>query len=127
MRSRLIIVALSLFFYGCSESISPDIRDPDSLAEALPSAISKFISSDHLPDKKQVSQTLNQKTVNVFDSSSAEYPEDAIILSVMGHVYHWSSHALLRDVRMNFDMALGEASTEESGSRTSGEMLSLQP
>ena len=100
MRSRLILVALSLFFYGCSESISPDIRDRDSSVEASSRAISKFLRSDHLPAMKQIPQTLNQKTVNVFDSSSEEYPEDAIILSVMGHVYHWSSHALLRDVRM---------------------------
>ena len=100
MRSRLILVALSLFFYGCSESISPDIRDRDSSVEASSRAISKVLRSDHLPAMKQIPQTLNQKTVNVFDSSSEEYPEDAIILSVMGHVYHWSSHALLRDVRM---------------------------
>ncbi len=100
MRSRLILVALSLFFFGCSESISPNIRDSDSSVKASSRAISKFLRSDHLPDSKQVPQTLNQKTVNVFDSSSAEHLEDAVILSVMGHVYHWSSHALMQDVRM---------------------------
>ena len=100
MRSRLILVALSLFFFGCSESISPNIRDSDSSVKASSRAISKFLRSDHLPGSKQVPQTLNQKTVNVFDSSSAEHLEDAVILSVMGHVYHWSSHALMQDVRI---------------------------
>ena len=100
MRFRLVLVAVSLFLYGCIERISPEIDDHDSPVEASSKATSKVLRSDHPPDIKQVPQTLNQKTVNVFDSSSPEHLEDAIILSVMGHVYHWSSHALLSDVRM---------------------------
>ena len=100
MRFRLVLVAVSLFLYGCIERISPEIDDHDSPVEASSKATSKVLRSDHPPDIKQVPQTLNQKTVNVFDSSSPEHLEDAIILSVKGHVYHWSSHALLSDVRM---------------------------
>ena len=82
MRFRPILLAISLFLYGCIERISPEIGDPDSPVEASSKAISKVLRSDHPPDMKQVPKALNQKTVNVFDSSSPEQPEDAIILSV---------------------------------------------
>ena len=100
MRSGLILVALSLFLCGCGKRISPDIRDSDSSIEGSPLPISKILQSDHFPDLKQVPQTMSQKTVNVLTSSSGEDFEAAIVLSVMGHVYHWSSHALLDDVRI---------------------------
>ena len=123
MRSRLTLVALSLFFYGCGERISPDIRSPDSSIKGPPVPISKIFQLDHPPDLKQVSQTFNQKFVNVLDSSAGANPEDAIVLPVMGHVYHWSSHALLSDVSVRLintlhaqpDNVIVESQTDKGG------------